>query len=89
MDLDLDQLRSDSKTNKIAQSEISKIFISWGETYWEEFDWGRVKELSILDILEKRNEAIKIAVNSYCVECPQFLKHVCPADPSKNYNPDC
>lgn len=78
MDLDLDQLRrSDSKANQVAQSEISRIFISWSATYWDEFDWGRVKELSTLDILEKRNEAIKIAVNSHCVECPQFLKHVC------------
>lgn len=78
MDLDLDQLkRSGSKINQAAQSEISKIFLSWAATYWDEFDWGRVKELPILDILEKRTEAIEIAANSYCAECPQFLKHVC------------
>lgn len=78
MDLDLDQLRkSDSKAHQVAQSEISKIFVSWDATYWDEFDWGRVKELSILETLEERNEATKIAINSYCVECTHFSKHVC------------
>lgn len=59
-----------------AVKELSRLCQSWELPEWDELDWGKIKDLSIRDLLEKRREEAEISQRCVCVSCPDFLKHV-------------
>lgn len=67
----------DTEAIKFADKELSKLCSSWTSPAWDEMDWDRMKELQVRDILEKRQAQAAIAQSCRCLECPNFLKHVC------------
>lgn len=63
----------------MADREFSKLCTSWTDKAWDELDWGRVKDMSVREVLEQRAQQVKIVESSACLQCPQFLKHVRPS----------
>jgi antiviral helicase SKI2 len=59
-----------------AVKELSRLCQSWELPEWDELDWGKIKDLSIRDLLEKRRQEAEISQHCACVSCPDFLKHV-------------
>lgn len=59
-----------------AEAEIARLFSSWTEPHWDELDWGRVKEMTTRDILERRSQEAAKAQQGHCFDCPNFVKHV-------------
>ncbi|KAJ9222077.1 NUC185 domain-containing protein [Paecilomyces variotii] len=60
---------------KFGDKVLSGLCSTWTSETWDELDWGRVKELQVRDILEKRQAQAAIAQSCQCLGCPNFLKH--------------
>ncbi|EEH44136.1 SKI complex RNA helicase subunit SKI2 [Paracoccidioides brasiliensis Pb18] len=60
---------------KVAQKDLVPICCSWKTSSWNELEWDRVKELQVVEILNKRKEQEAIIEACECLRCPQFLKH--------------
>ncbi|KAI9745085.1 MAG: hypothetical protein M1818_001363 [Claussenomyces sp. TS43310] len=58
-----------------AKAELARLCTSWESEEWDELDWGRIKDLQLRELLQKRKEEISASENCNCVSCPQFLKH--------------
>ena len=61
---------------KLAKAELSNLITSWTQAQWDELDWGKVKEMTTHEILERRNHDGAKAQLGHCFECPDFVKHV-------------
>ncbi|KAL8790464.1 MAG: hypothetical protein Q9213_000616 [Squamulea squamosa] len=60
-----------------AEIEIQRLCDSWESTVWDELDWNRLRDLNVRDILEARRQRLTEAEAVQCIECPQFVRHVC------------
>ncbi|QVM09124.1 hypothetical protein D8B26_003790 [Coccidioides posadasii str. Silveira] len=60
---------------KIANKELIPLASSWEKAEWDELDWGRMKELQVIEVLNERQQQLEIAQSCQCFQCPQFLKH--------------
>jgi antiviral helicase SKI2 len=60
---------------KVANTEILPLCKSWTYKDWDEYNWSKIKELSIRNLLEAREQAAKVASTRKCLECPKFLQH--------------
>lgn len=48
----------------------------WASPTWDEHEWTRVRDMTVQEILGKREQAAKTAQQAHCLECPNFVKHV-------------
>jgi len=58
-----------------AKDKVHQICKSWTADIWDEMDLGRIRSLSVHDIITKRREAEDKITKSAAVSCGQFLKH--------------
>lgn len=74
--VDVDDLLTNKGVgNYLVREEVSKIFESWQSPYWDEMDWSRIRELSILEILGSRKKQQLTIDGARSVECPSFIRH--------------
>jgi antiviral helicase SKI2 len=66
-----------------AKEELARICTDWEEPQWDELDYSRIKDLQLRDILAKRVEQSVISQKASCLQCPQLVKHVSVAIPSR------
>ncbi|KAK4190592.1 NUC185 domain-containing protein [Podospora australis] len=58
-----------------AKEKLHQICRTWGSDHWDEMDLGRIKSLSIHDIVNKRREAEVKVAKTPALKCDLFLKH--------------
>ncbi|KAK4456392.1 NUC185 domain-containing protein [Cladorrhinum samala] len=58
-----------------AKDILHKICKTWNADIWDEMDLGRIKSLSVHDIIGKRREAEQKLFKSPALDCKNFLKH--------------
>ncbi|KAK3331272.1 NUC185 domain-containing protein [Apodospora peruviana] len=58
-----------------AKDKLHHICKSWTSDIWDEMDLGRIRSLTVHDILTKRREAEVKVSKSVALDCNQFLKH--------------
>ncbi|KAL2136536.1 hypothetical protein VTI74DRAFT_3081 [Chaetomium olivicolor] len=58
-----------------AKEKLHQICRSWNTDIWDEMDLGRIKNLTVHDVVSKRREAEIKVVKSAATECKSFLKH--------------
>ncbi|KAK0612592.1 Skiv2l protein-like protein [Bombardia bombarda] len=59
-----------------AKDRLHQLCKSWTADVWDELDLGRIKSLSVHEIVAKRREAeAKISSSPAVADCSQFLKH--------------
>ena len=56
--------------------EVSKTWVPWTQSMWEEMDWNRIKELQIRNLLDRRRHEGFKAQKAHCIHCRTFVKHV-------------
>ncbi|KAF2738146.1 antiviral helicase [Polyplosphaeria fusca] len=64
-----------TQTLELARDQFLPLCKSWNFTDWDEFDWGKIKNLHFRDIDEARRKEGKTAAERECLKCPNFLKH--------------
>jgi antiviral helicase SKI2 len=60
---------------ELARDQFKPLCGSWEYKDWDEFDWGKIKNLAFREIDDKRRKEGQIATERECVKCPNFLKH--------------
>ena len=63
-------------TLKLAQDQFKPLCSSWDYEDWDEYDFGRIKNLAFRELDEARRKKGQEATNRVCLTCPDFLKHV-------------
>ncbi|KAK3311572.1 NUC185 domain-containing protein [Chaetomium strumarium] len=58
-----------------AKDKLHQICRSWNLDHWDEADFGRIKNLAVHDIINKRREAEIKVIKSPAAKCNAFLKH--------------
>ncbi|KAK3898285.1 NUC185 domain-containing protein [Staphylotrichum tortipilum] len=58
-----------------AKEKLHQICRSWNADLWDELDLGRIRNLAVHDIANKRREAEIKASKSPAADCRSFLKH--------------
>ncbi|KAK4238416.1 NUC185 domain-containing protein [Achaetomium macrosporum] len=58
-----------------AKDKLHQICRSWNLDHWDEADFGRIKNLAVHDIINKRREAEIKVIKSPAAKCNSFLKH--------------
>lgn len=61
---------------KMAKEKIAQMFQSWSDPTFDEADLGKIKNMALQELKEKRLEAQQAVLSSEALKCPQFLKHV-------------
>jgi antiviral helicase SKI2 len=74
-DRPLKQLNDKKKSRKLAEDEILPLCKSWNYGDWEEFDWSKIRDMSIRNILDERSKQAQIISKSKCLSCPRFFHH--------------
>lgn len=64
---------------ELARDQFEPLCRSWNYEDWDEFDYGRIKNLNFREIDEQRRKEGQIATGRKCLTCPNFLKHVSTA----------
>lgn len=59
-----------------AETELRELVSDWNKGEWAEVDWSKVKDLSLLEIVESRKNALEQARAYACARCPRLLNHV-------------
>lgn len=59
-----------------AKEEVYQLVKDWQSSAWDELDWVKVHDMSLREIIQKREQESKVAQEGRCLSCPQFLKHV-------------
>ena len=74
--IDVDKITMDTEgVCASAETQLINLFRSWESSSWDELDWGRVKLLSIRDLLESRHQKAEQAQTAHCLSCPELVKH--------------
>ncbi|GAM87998.1 hypothetical protein ANO11243_060270 [Dothideomycetidae sp. 11243] len=60
---------------KALRSDFLSNCSSWTSSVWEEMDYSKLREVSIMNILEERNKFAQIAQSKESVLCSQLEKH--------------
>ena len=60
----------------LARDQFQPMCKSWHYKDWDEYDYGRIKNLQFREIEEKRRKEGQLAADRKCLQCPHFLKHV-------------
>ncbi|KAI5286681.1 hypothetical protein KEM54_006598 [Ascosphaera aggregata] len=68
-------LTSPKEKQGLAKRELVPLSKQWDHAVWKELDWGRIKELQVREILAEREQQVAVIESSYCLTCPQFLRH--------------
>jgi antiviral helicase SKI2 len=58
-----------------AKDKLHDICRSWNLGHWDEADFGRIRNLAVHDIINKRREAEIKVIKSPAAKCNAFLKH--------------
>lgn len=74
-DKPLKQLNDLKQAQKLADNEILPLCQSWNYVNWDEFDWSKIKDLKVRDMLDERTKQASIITSSTCLTCPNFVKH--------------
>jgi antiviral helicase SKI2 len=61
---------------ELARDQFIPLCSSWNFNDWDEFDYGKIKNLSFRETVDARNKLGQLATSRQCMECPSFLKHV-------------
>ncbi|KAF2267930.1 antiviral helicase [Lojkania enalia] len=60
---------------ELARDQFVPLCKSWDYQDWDEFDWGKIKNLNFREIDDTRRKQGHIATDRECLKCPNFLKH--------------
>ncbi len=70
-------LKKEQEAVKFAEEELVKLCQSWDSPEWDELDWHRLKDIQLRGILDERRKATLAVEQCSCIDCPNFLRHVC------------
>jgi antiviral helicase SKI2 len=73
--LPMSSLNTKKLTDQLTQTEILPLCQSWNWKDWDEFDWSKIKDLTIRTLVDERRKQASLALQRECLACPQFLKH--------------
>jgi antiviral helicase SKI2 len=74
-DKSLKQLNDMRQARKLAEDEVLPLCKSWSFQDWDEFDWSKIRDMSIRTILDERSKQAEIISKSKCLSCPKFVHH--------------
>jgi antiviral helicase SKI2 len=74
-DKPLKQLNDAKQARVLAEGEILPLCKSWNYKDWDEYDWSRIRDLTIRNILDERSKQAQIIAKSKCLTCPRFVHH--------------
>ncbi|KAF2178874.1 antiviral helicase [Zopfia rhizophila CBS 207.26] len=60
---------------ELARDQFIPLCRSWDYNDWDEYDWGRIKNLNFREIYEARKKEGEAATRRECLKCPDFLEH--------------
>jgi len=70
-------IRGETLALQTAKEELSALTEDWSRLEWEELNWTKIKDFQFLEIYESRKQQIRKAEDSTCIDCPNFVRHVC------------
>ena len=63
------------------EDQLSPLCSSWTDACWDEIDWeSRIREFQLRETLDLRKRQALTAQSATCLNCPNFVKHVCYYD---------
>ena len=69
-------LTIDTEALELARNQFVPLCGSWNYNDWDEFDYGKIKNLNFREIDDQRRKEGQVATERECLKCPDFLKHV-------------
>ncbi|KAF2871895.1 NUC185 domain-containing protein [Massariosphaeria phaeospora] len=72
---EVQNLNKRKQVAKLAQDQFVPLCSSWNYSDWDEFDYGKIKNLGFRETDEARRKEGQVATNKECLKCPNFLKH--------------
>ena len=70
-----------------ANDKLKDLCVAWDDR-WDEMDLGKIKNMALQELVEKRHQLTKTITTSPAIKCSAFLKHVSPL-PHPRGKPRC